>query len=815
MNDDDLKRAILLETKLADIETQLNKNARIQEELNSSMDNSNKSAKTAIDIAMQKNELQQDALILERDKLLIQKELKKGDAEALELQLKENQAARENLLTARQKLETQKSFAQSAANSLSSITGIGTQSKTIVGQLIQAKANGLGFGEALGSATEQFGKSITAANILSAIVDKIISATINLALQQDKAYADFEKEVGNVENYKDQIMNLRNANGMFGISVESATKSFAAFKKEFSGFEAMSKSQQAVLATTAAQLGKLGIAEADVVKTQETLIKGMGMTVVESTNLQKSLYATAYAMGLPPKQVAAEFGKAAPQLSAHGKNMTKVFLDLQNSAKNTGIEFNKLLAVTSKFDTFEGAADAAGRLNAIMGGDYLNSIELLNATEGERVRILQDSLKASGRSIDAMSKQEQMATAQALGLSDVGELQKLMNNETANSTVKQIEAEKAQKLMNKAIEDATELADAFKNLMAKLAIEMRPVIEAIKSVVMGMTGFIDKAGPAIPIIIGLVTAFLGLKIALSAFSFISGLVRGIMSMTAAATASAPAVTASSNGMAAGIKSVGTAAATSAAGLLALGASVLLIGGGIAIAALGLAQLVMSFSGLGAAAWPAAAAVIGFTVAFGLLMLGLLSLVTGPQAALTGLAVGVLLSVGAAALMIGGGMKLAASGIGYVIESIGKLFSSLGSLDADKLGKAFDEMFEAFSGENIIKFSSFTLAVKKLSDAMADLNKNTVAVVSNLNKMGVTANVNINTAQASVTPRVSTTTAAAMNNANTAGGGQGAGSNITPVAIYIDSKKIGEILDPRYKQMIQDSLKNIGGRTVPV
>ena len=810
MSDINSDEAVILKKHLEEIEIQLIKNKRIIEEFNSSINNSNKTASTAIDIAMQRNQLEQDGLDLERDKLLILKQQNPLMEEALDIKLQENQAARENLITQRQAYETQKSFAQSAANSLSSITGIGTQSKTIVGQLIQAKANGVGFGQALGSAAEQFGKSITAANILAAIVDKIISATINLALQQDKAYADFEKEVGNVENYKDQIMDLRNANGMYGVSVESATRSFSAFKKEFSGFEAMSKSQQTVLATTAAQLGKLGVAETDVVKTQETLIKGMRMTVVESTNLQKSLYATAYAMGLPPKQVAAEFGKAAPQLSAHGKNMTKVFLDLQNSSKNTGIEFNRLLAITSKFDTFDGAADAAGRLNAIMGGDYLNSIELLNATEGERVRILQDSLKASGRSIDSMSKQEQMATAQALGLSDVGELQKLMNNETANGTVKQIEAEKAQKLMNKAIEDATELADAFKNLMAKLAIEMRPVIEAIKSVVMGLTGFLDKSGSAIPIIVGLVAAFVGLKIVLSAFSFMSGLVKGIMSMTTAATASAPAVAASSQGMATGIRAVGIAATQGALGLLALGATALMIGAGIGLAALGLAQLVKSFSGLGEAAWPAAAAVTAISLAFVGLTMALVALIPLLLLGAPGL-----LAFGAAMLLVGAGVAIAATGVGYMTKGIGEMFDILSKANSKNITAVFDALFDAMSLTGIGKVAAFAAAISGLSDDMAELNKNTVAVVGNLNKMGGTANVSVNTSQATTTPRVSTTTAAAMNNSNTTGGGQGAGSNITPVAIYIDSKKIGEILDPRYKQMIQDSLKNIGGRTVPV
>ena len=175
----------------------------------------------------------------------------------------------------------------------------------------------------------------------------------------------------------------------------------------------------------------------------------------------------------------------------------------------------------------------------------------------------------------------------------------------------------------------------------------------------------------------------------------------------------------------------------------------------------------------------------------------------------------LLAFGAAMLLVGAGVAIAATGVGYMTKGIGEMFDILSKANSKNITAVFDALFDAMSLTGIGKVAAFAAAISGLSDDMAELNKNTVAVVGNLNKMGGTANVSVNTSQATTTPRVSTTTAAAMNNSNTTGGGQGAGSNITPVAIYIDSKKIGEILDPRYKQMIQDSLKNIGGRTVPV
>jgi len=117
------------------------------------------------------------------------------------------------------------------------------------------------------------------------------------------------------------------------------------------------------------------------------------------------------------------------------------------------------------------------------------------------------------------------------------------------------------------------------------------------------------------------------------------------------------------------KQAGKAWERAAPGMLAFGVAMLLIGAGVYIASQGLADLVTSFQGLGAAAIPVAIGIGVFTLAFLGLMLALAAMVTGPQAAVAAGAVGLLLSVGAAALMIGGGVYLAASGIANLVKNV--------------------------------------------------------------------------------------------------------------------------------------------------
>ena len=129
----------------------------------------------------------------------------------------------------------------------------------------------------------------------------------------------------------------------------------------------------------------------------------------------------------------------------------------------------------------------------------------------------------------------------------------------------------------------------------------------------------------------------------------------------------------------GIKNVGEKASASAKGILALGAAVLMIGTGIAIAALGFAQLAMALSELDGPQ------LIAFTAALILFGLGL-ALVMGVLYALVvsgmlPVAVTGLLAFGAAVFLIGAGVAIAAVGIGQMAKGMAVLFTAI---EVDKL-----------------------------------------------------------------------------------------------------------------------------------
>ena len=50
-----------------------------------------------------------------------------------------------------------------------------------------------------------------------------------------------------------------------------------------------------------------------------------------------------------------------------------------------------LITIAAQFDTFEKSASAVGRLNAMLGGPFLNSVQMVYATESERNRAILES----------------------------------------------------------------------------------------------------------------------------------------------------------------------------------------------------------------------------------------------------------------------------------------------------------------------------------------------------------------------------------------------------------------------------------------
>ena len=413
------------------------------------------------------------------------------------------------------------------------------------------------------------------------------------------------------------LLNSAAGMGAVGVSTEMAAEAATALYQEFNQFSSANTALQTDMVQTAASLERLGVGAAVTAKNIDLASNAFGMGVSEATQLQDELAKTAMAIGMPPAQLAQEFGKAAPQLSAYGKEGIKIFKNMAAASKGLGIEMGTLLGLTERFDTFEGAAESAGRLNAMLGGDLLNSMDLLNASEDERIRMILQSVEASGKSWQSMGKFERKALANAAGITDMAEANKLFGGGLSafdDAQAKMAENAKTEEELAAAKAASVSVTEKLSLLMDRFTAAMAPVVDALHFVLNGVLAINDSfGGYLIPVLMGGVAAFYALYKVMQAVAFYDRIMTALKAGNTVATA---LNTAAQTSQAGAQGAVAATAGPAALGTQAMGVAAFAAAPGVAALALGLGGLAI---GIGLVAVSIAGIVWAFVTLIGMLM----------------------------------------------------------------------------------------------------------------------------------------------------------------------------------------------------
>lgn len=719
--------------------------------------------------------------------------------------------------------------------------------------------------EELINARMQFGQVV-----ISAILEKVSQLAgkiLDIALEVDSASRELMRTATfSYEEARRGLVDITTAAAGSGLTLAESGKAMGLLKEEFSAFTTLTQEGKTSVGAMVGVLDKMGFAGASSAKFLDMTTKSLGMSYQQSLGFLSSLKGFADQAGVSMKRLSADLAANADNIANFGQQGIEVFKEMEIASKQLGMAMSELFAITEKFTTFEGAAGAAAQLNAVLGGDFINSVDLLTASMENPIDVFKQfkqGMDASGKSFDDLDNGMKRVVASSMGVS-VQQAGRLLGMDLNTATAAMNEQRQTQETLNEMSNRMLDIMDKLKSAFAALYPAIDPIIDVLATfadyfttfatgfanfikendyllivfkMLAGVIGALGLAlgvlgttilpiyaqiktiqllfggiGPAISFVTSklggfgaaivnaisstlsfakaIVTNIIGslfnaisamLRFAISVtVNIVSSLFRAIGSIISFAGAmissfvsslltamihiarfgiamsvsiinafasgaraalrfagtliaslipsfsgiistgflAGTASTAAGEGAAAG----GSAAGIGAIGFLKLAAAFALIGLGIGAAAAGLSLMVGSFKGLGDAAWPAAAAVIGFTVAFGVLMYLLVSLVAGPQAALTAAAIGVLLGVGQAALMIGLGMGLAAAGVALIIAS----FSLLASSSADLIDKIV-----SISDTSVSRYMALASVFSELAE---NINEIDIDILKELNNV---------------------------------------------------------------------------------
>ena len=294
---------------------------------------------------------------------------------------------------------------------------------------------------------------------------------VEAATAVDSLRANLQQATGQGEKYRDMAIELEAGMTQFGITSETTSKALSTLHTAFSEFTLLAPKAQKELAQQATAFTKLGISIEQSTANYNQLIKGMGFGAKEAKSTHETMAKLALSIGVAPQQMAKDFAAAAPTLARYGKSGIKVFNQLAVQSKATGLSMEKLLSVAGRFDTFEQAADQAGKLNAMLGGNLINSIDMLTASESERIDMIRQSIAMTGQSWESLDRFQKKGIAGAVGITDMADAMRLFGTEQASLDDLKEKADPAivaQQNLTKAMIQGTSIAERFAAIFSRL-----------------------------------------------------------------------------------------------------------------------------------------------------------------------------------------------------------------------------------------------------------------------------------------------------------------------------------------------------------
>jgi hypothetical protein len=308
---------------------------------------------------------------------------------------------------------------------------------------------------------------------------------IQMAHSLDAANVALAQATGYTEAFSGDITALAGETHGLGMTLEELGSTVSGVGSSMTLFATYSGTARLEIGVLAAEFSKMGIEAGETGLLLDGLTRGMNMTRGAAVRAAKDFDRLGQQIGLPTSQMVKDFQTLQPQLARYGDEGTKVFKKLATQARALGMELQEAFNIAEAFDTFQGAADLAGKLNAQIGLQ-LNSVEMMTASHEDRIKILRQEFDLRGKNFKDMDRRQKQAIADVLGV-DVDLASRLFGD-----PAKMRLYNKEQKELRERAEKMTKAMDKFKVLLQEIVIEMTPVVE----IIMGFVKFLAESGIA-------------------------------------------------------------------------------------------------------------------------------------------------------------------------------------------------------------------------------------------------------------------------------------------------------------------------------
>jgi len=170
--------------------------------------------------------------------------------------------------------------------------------------------------------------------------------------------------------------------------------------------------------------------------------------------------------GVSAKMIGKNFDELIKDTDTFGHMGPKALASVATYAAKLNVEISTLKGLMTTFDTFEGAATAAGKLNEVLG-IQVDTMKMINADNpAERLDMMRKAFEDTGKSVNDLSRHELKALSGALDGMPIEDLKNSLSMSTDDVNFAEIadEAAEAQKKMSP-VEAMNELSKNIEKLI--------------------------------------------------------------------------------------------------------------------------------------------------------------------------------------------------------------------------------------------------------------------------------------------------------------------------------------------------------------
>jgi len=321
----------------------------------------------------------------------------------------------------------------------------------------------------------------------AALAMSVLTQTMKFAMAVDKATAAFAAQTGAGRVLTNEIMAVGGSYRNLGLGAEDAGKAAQALFNDFTGFMQVSQTGRKDLMKTVASLEKIGVSGQIATKSLQILSNNFGLSTRQASKMTKQLAIAGTKIGISASKMMNGFVEASKSLAVYGKDSIKVFTDLAAQAKAAGTEVSSLLAISGQFDKFDTAADTIGKLNSILG-TQMSAIDMVRMSDEQRIETLIRSVQAQGMAFSDMDKYSQMAVANAAGITDMAEAQRIFGM-SVNDYRKGLKEAASEEEFNNRLKDAMDVFKKLEKAMQNFAMQLAPLVNWIAWAAQGLLDF--------------------------------------------------------------------------------------------------------------------------------------------------------------------------------------------------------------------------------------------------------------------------------------------------------------------------------------